>query len=76
MKKIFILFFLSFSFLHADTPNACDTLAAHPSNKSNPPEIKGVEFEKINAVKAIKACTQAVKNLGSIIPLARDKAII
>jgi len=61
MKKI-VLFLITFAIIHAAVPNACDTLAAHPENEFNPSGIKGVKFENINVVKAIKACTQASKD--------------
>ena len=62
MKKKIFLFLMTFSMIHANTPNACDTLAANPGNEFNPSGIKGIDFEKINVVKAIKACKQACKD--------------
>jgi len=62
MKKNIVLLLMILSIVYADIPNTCDTLAAHPENEFNPSGIKGVDFEKINIVKAIKACTQASKD--------------
>ncbi|WP_052746029.1 trypsin-like peptidase domain-containing protein [Sulfurovum lithotrophicum] len=62
MKKIILLLLIMLSVLFSNTPNACDVLAANPKDKSNPTGVIGVNFEKIDVVKARKACTQAVKD--------------
>ena len=62
MRKIIILLLAVFSMMYADAPNACDVFAADPKNKSNPPNIEGVEFKKLDSTKAIKVCTQAIKD--------------
>lgn len=41
--------------------SACDQYAAHPLDKTKPPNIPGVEFSEIPVIRAVDACRTAVQ---------------
>lgn len=40
-------------------PTECDRMAARPRNPNNPPGIQGIEFNRIDPMKAVRECQNA-----------------